>query len=188
MFRQLRNRRNLYPPLVVVGAVPMKRKGFVLRFAVLLPLGFLLVVLPWVQTHVLQPFTQWLAVASAALLGVVGHEVSRVGTIISSPTFAVDIRNGCNGVEAALILVAAILAAPASWKNKLIGVLGGFVVLQAVNLVRISSLYLLGFYNRDLFDLFHSAVWQVLIILVAFGIFVFWSLKIAKGRDVAAAA
>lgn len=166
----------------------MKRKGFVLRFAVLLPLGFLLVVLPAVQTHVLQPFTQWLAVASAALLGAIGHEVSRVGTIISSPTFAVDIRNGCNGVEAALILVAAILAAPASWKNKLIGVFGGFVVLQAVNLVRISSLYLLGFYNRDLFDLFHSAVWQVLIILVAFGIFVFWSLKIAKGRDVAAAA
>jgi exosortase H (IPTLxxWG-CTERM-specific) len=180
--------RNLCKAFVVFGAVIMKRKGFVLRFALLLPLGFLLIVLPSVQTHVVQPFTQWLAVWSAALLGVVGHEVSRVGTIISSPTFAVDIRNGCNGVEAALILIAAILAAPAPWKKKLLGVLGGFVVLQAVNLVRISSLYLLGFYNRDLFELFHSAVWQVLIILVAFGIFVFWSLKIVARGDAPAAA
>ncbi|MCA1732477.1 MAG: exosortase H, partial [Acidobacteria bacterium] len=116
------------------------------------------------------------------------HEVSRVGTIISSPTFAVDVRNGCNGVEAGLILIAAILATPARWKKKLIGVVGGLVVLQAVNLVRISSLYLLGYYDRELFELFHSAVWQVLIILVAFGIFVFWSVKIAARRDVPAAA
>ncbi|HVR42187.1 MAG TPA: exosortase H [Thermoanaerobaculia bacterium] len=165
----------------------MERKRFIIRFAAMLPVGFVLIVLPSVQTHVIQPFTQWLGAASAVLLGIVGHEVSRVGTVIASSTFAVDVRNGCNGVEAAVILIAAILATPARWKKKLIGVFGGLVVLQAVNVVRISSLYLLGYYDRDLFELFHSAVWQVLIILVAFGIFVFWSVKIASRRDFAAA-
>lgn len=166
----------------------MERKRFVIRFAVLLVLGFLLIAPPVVQIRVLQPFTESLAVASAVLLGGVGHDVSRAGTTLFSSTFAVDVRNGCNGVEAALILIAAILATPAKWKKKLIGVAGGFVVLQTINLVRISSLYLLGYYNRELFDLFHSALWQVLIILVALGIFVFWSVKIAARRDTPAAA
>jgi exosortase H (IPTLxxWG-CTERM-specific) len=166
----------------------MERRRFVIRFAALLLLGFLLIVPPVVQTRVLEPFTASLAVASAAMLHAIGHEVSLAGTTILSPTFAVDVRNGCNGVEAALILIAAILATPARGKAKLIGIAGGFVVLQAINLVRISSLYLLGYYDRELFDLFHSALWQVLIILVAVGIFVFWSVKIAQRPDTPAAA
>ena len=166
----------------------MERKRFIIRFAVLLVLGFLAIAPPLVQMRVLQPFTESLAVMSAVLLGGVGHDVSRAGTTLFSPTFAVDVRNGCNAVEAALILIAAILATPARWKKKLIGIAGGLVVLQAINLVRISSLYLLGYYDRELFDLFHSAVWQVLIILVALGIFVFWSVKIAARRDTPAAA
>lgn len=166
----------------------MSRKHFVLRFAAFLVAGFLLIVPPVVQTNVLQPFTERLAAASAVMLGAIGHEVFRAGTTISSATFAVDVRNGCNGVEATLILIAAILATPARWKAKLVGVFGGFVLLQSVNLVRISSLYLLGFYDRELFDLFHSALWQVLIILVSVGIFVLWSVKIAARRDSPAAA
>ncbi|MCA1731985.1 MAG: exosortase H [Acidobacteria bacterium] len=165
-----------------------KRRGFVIRFAGLLLLGFLLIVPPVVQIRVLQPFTESLAAASAVLLHAVGHEVTHTGTTLFSRTFAVDVRNGCNGVEAALILIAAILATPARWSAKLVGVIGGVVVLQAINLVRISSLYLLGYYNRALFDLFHSALWQVLIILIAVGIFVYWSVKIAPRRDTPAAA
>ena len=158
------------------------------RFAALLLLGFLLIVPSVVQTQILQPFTEMLAAASGVLLHAVGHDVVRTGTTLISPTFAVDVRNGCNGVEAALILIAAILATPARWGAKLAGIAGGFIVLQAINLVRISSLYLLGYYNRELFDLFHSALWQVLIILVAVGIFVFWSVKIAPQRDTRVAA
>ncbi len=170
------------------GATRGQRKRFVIRFAALLVLGFLLIVPDLVQVRLLEPFTESLAAASAALLNAVGQNVSRSGTTIASPTFAVDVRNGCNGVEAALILFAAILATPASWRAKGIGVFGGFVALEAINLVRISSLYLLGYYDRELFDLFHSALWQVLIILVSVGIFVFWSVKVASRRDTPATA
>ena len=161
----------------------MERKRFVLRFAAFLLLGFLLIVPPVVQMRVLQPFTESLTAASTAMLKAIGQDVTRSGTVIASSSFAVDVRNGCNGVEAALILIAAILATPARWRAKLLGVVGGGVVLQAINLVRISSLYLLGYYDRELFDLFHSALWQVLIILVSVGIFVLWSVKIAARRD-----
>ncbi len=166
----------------------MARKRFVLRFAAFLLLGFALVVPAVVQANVLEPFTAWLAAVAAGMLNAIGQNVAHAGTTISSSGFAVDVRNGCNGVEAAIILIAAILATPARWKAKLVGVVGGFVLLEAINLVRISSLYLLGYYDRALFDLFHSALWQVLIILVSVGIFVLWSVKIASRRDTPAAA
>ena len=41
--------------------------------------------------------------------------------------FAVSIEAGCNGVEATIVLVAAILAFPAPWKRKLVGLAIGIV-------------------------------------------------------------
>lgn len=181
-------RPEIFPPPLPFSPLPMQRRRFVIRFAAFVLLGFLLIVPPVVQSRILQPVTEFLAGASSVMLRVVGHDVALEGTVISSPRFAVDVRNGCNGVEAALILIAAILATPARWRAKAIGVIGGLVVLQAFNLVRISSLYLLGYYDRQLFDLFHSSVWQVLIILAAVAIFVFWSVNIAARRDAPAAA
>ena len=62
----------------------------------------------------------------------------------------IQIVAGCNGVEAVLILVSAVLAFPAPWKHKLIGIVLGFVAIQALNLVRIISLYYLQRWNHGL--------------------------------------
>ena len=94
---------------------------------------------------------------------------------LRSSAFAVDVKNGCNGVEAMLILVAAVLAFPAGWKARLAGVAAGTLVIQALNLVRVVSLFWLGTHRRDVFDLFHAAVWQTVLILVAVGLFVLWT-------------
>jgi hypothetical protein len=58
--------------------------------------------------------------------------------------FAVSIEAGCNGVEALLVLAAAMLAFPAPWRMKLIGLAIGAVAIQALNIVRVISLYYLG--------------------------------------------
>ena len=55
--------------------------------------------------------------------------------------FGVRIERGCNGLEAVIILFAAIFAFPAPFKNKLIGFTAGFFAIQLLNLVRIISLY-----------------------------------------------
>jgi hypothetical protein len=49
-----------------------------------------------------------------------------------------------------------------------------------VNLVRLSSLFWLGEHYRRIFDLFHIAVWQSLVILAAIAIFILWSWKFAE--------
>ena len=69
--------------------------------------------------------------------------------------FAVSIEAGCNGVEATIVLVAAIVAYPASWRARLIAIGLGFLAIQVMNLARIISLFYLGNWNMEIFSWIH---------------------------------
>lgn len=159
---------------------------FLVVFFVTLVLGFSLIAIHPVNDHVVVPFTVWITEVSGGILRLLGEEVTVRGTIISSPGFAVDIKNGCNGVEAMLLIVAAIFAFPASGLSRLSGILAGSVAIQVLNFVRIVSLFLLGKYYPAVFQVFHTGVWQILIILIGVGIFLLWSFKFAQPRHVEA--
>jgi exosortase/archaeosortase family protein len=94
----------------------------------------------------------------------------------------VNINNGCNGVEAMLILLACIVSFPASWRARMAGLFLGAVAVQLLNAVRIVTLYLLGAYHPRLFEIFHTAVWQIVIILAAIGFFLAWSARVGTNR------
>lgn len=128
--------------------------------------------------RIVVPFTERIVRVSAAVLRGLGEPAVSSGTRIVSPAFNVDVKNGCNGVEALLILVSAVLAFPAPWRSRLGALAAGAVVIQALNLVRVVSLFWLGAHRRDVFELFHTAVWQTLLILVAVGLFVLWSRRV----------
>ncbi len=153
---------------------------FVTKFGVALIGFYAVVALNPVNDHVIVPFTVLVARCSSALLRVVEGGVGTVGTVMRSPRFALDVRNGCNGVEAAILLAAAILAFPASLRSRLIGLGIASVAIELLNLVRLSSLFWLGEHHRRIFDFFHVAVWQSLIILAAISIFILWSWKFAE--------
>ena len=159
---------------------------FLLIFFTTLVVLFGLIALHQVNDSVIVPFTAWIARVSGWLLNLLGQEVSMAGTVIYSRAFAVDIKNGCNGVEAMLLVVAAIAAFPATWRSKVFGIVGGSLAVQALNFVRIVSLYLLGRYFPNVFQVFHTGVWQILIILAGVAIFLIWSLKFAQPRRVEA--
>lgn len=53
--------------------------------------------------------------------------------MIAGSCFAVDIKNGCNAVEATLFVVAAVLAFPATWKSRAAAVIAGSVILQTTS-------------------------------------------------------
>ncbi|MBV8776670.1 MAG: exosortase H, partial [Alphaproteobacteria bacterium] len=101
---------------------------FLFLFAACLLL-LLVELLPPVQEHVIVPFTAGIAHVAAALMhpfdaAVIaqGNELRRG---IGGPGIA--IVAGCSGVEAVLILVAAVLAFPSPWKHKFAGIVLGFV-------------------------------------------------------------
>jgi exosortase H (IPTLxxWG-CTERM-specific) len=152
---------------------------FLILFVILLGGGFTLISLNWVNDHVIDPFTAGIARVSTGVLGLMGQHVSMSGTVIRSPRFAVNIRNGCNGVEAMLIFLAAVLAFPASWKSRLKGLGLGILAIQLVNLVRVVALFLTGVYFPKIFDTSHTVIWQTVVILFGVLLWIFWANRFA---------
>lgn len=157
--------------------------AFLAVFLLLLGGGFTLISLKWVNDHAIEPFTAGIARVSGAVLDLIGQEVTMQGTIIRSSRFAVNIRNGCNGVEAMLIFLAAVLAFPASWRSRLLGLGIGILAIQAVNLVRVVALFLTGAYFQSLFDASHTVVWQTLVILSGVLLWIFWANRFAAPAE-----
>jgi exosortase H (IPTLxxWG-CTERM-specific) len=153
---------------------------FLAIFLSTLAAGFALISWNPVNDHVIEPFTAGIAKVSGATLDLIGQNVRMQGTIIRSPRFAVNIRNGCNGVEAMLIFLAAVLAFPTSWRSRLVGLGLGLVAIQLVNLVRVVSLFLTGAYIPSLFNASHTVVWQTLVILASVLLWIFWANRAAE--------
>lgn len=137
---------------------------------------------PPVQRLVVIPFTEGVAAVSAALVQLFDDRVLSQGIILRDldTGFAVAIQAGCNGVEAMIVLIAAILAFPSPWKHKIIGLLAGFVAVQAMNLARIISLFYLGQWNKTAFDWAHLYIWQALIMLDVLIVFLIWLRTLPK--------
>ena len=148
---------------------------FILFLVILLGL-FTLEILQSVEQAVINPFTGVIAKISVFLIQMFDSDVITYGKIIQSRStqFAIEIERGCNGVEAVIILAAAIFAFPASFKHKLIGFGAGFLAIQALNLVRIISLFYLGQWSETAFKWFHLYLWQALIILDALVVWLIW--------------
>jgi exosortase H (IPTLxxWG-CTERM-specific) len=149
---------------------------FITLFLIYLFALFALELLEPIDEHVILPFTSGIAKVSVWLVSLFDPHVIAYGKVLESTKngFAISIERGCNGIEAVIILVSAMLAFPAPWKHRLVGIGLGFVAIQALNLVRIISLFYLGQWNRTWFDWFHLYLWQALIVLDALVAFLVW--------------
>lgn len=149
---------------------------FIVLFLFFLAALFVLELLQPVEHYVILPFTAAIAQVCVWIVSLFDPHAIAYGKILQSTTsdFAISIERGCNGVEAVIILVSAMLAFPAPWKHKLTGIGIGFVAIQALNLVRIISLFYLGQWSRLWFEWFHLYLWQALIVLDALVVFLIW--------------
>lgn len=149
---------------------------FFLGFLLLLALLFGVELTPWAQRWVVVPWTDTLAAISAGIVTQFDPAVVAQGNVLQSTRngFAVSIVAGCNGIEASIVLVAAILAFPATWKRKLVGLAIGIVAVQGLNIIRVISLFYLGQWNFDAFEWAHLYVWQALIMLDVLIVWLLW--------------
>jgi exosortase H (IPTLxxWG-CTERM-specific) len=153
---------------------------FVAKFTAALLAFYAVVALDPVNDHVIVPFTGVIVRITAFLLRSAHEPVAVAGTVIRTSRFALDVRNGCNGVEAMMLLAAAMIAFPATLRSRLAGLLVASAAIQILNLVRVTSLVWLGEHDREVFDFVHVGVWQSIVILAAVSMFVFWSWKFAE--------
>ena len=97
--------------------------------------------------------------------------------------FGVSIEPGCNGIEACIVLFAAVMAFPSSWRHKLVGLLVGFLAVQGLNVVRVISLFYLGQWNTQVFNFAHEYLWQALIMLDVLVVWLLWVRAGSKSQE-----
>ena len=151
-------------------------RRFLLLFVGVQVLLFAVELLQPVQQYVVLPWTNLLARGCVALVTLFDTNAAASGKVLWNPTtgFGVSIEPGCNGVEAFIVLLAAIVAFPSTWRHRAWGVGLGFVAVQALNVVRVITLFYLGQFSQAAFQFAHEYLWQALIMLDVLVVWLVW--------------
>ena len=155
---------------------------FFILFVVILVALFAAELTPVAQRAIVLPWTEGLARLSAGLITPLDSHVVVSGKILQSTSngFAISIEAGCNGIEAAIILIAAMLAFPAPWMYRLVGILAGLTAVQLLNVLRVISLFYIGQWSMQAFEWAHFYVWQALIMLDVLIVWLIWIRKLPR--------
>lgn len=163
------------------GSVTIDGKGhspfrFIARFALLyvlfealyflIPNDFLIDVL----------YRQGIVGPGATVINLVSPEqnVSPEANRLVSPRAILEIIRGCDGSGTLFLLLAAVLAYPASWRLRAVGLLAGIVLVYVVNQVRIIGLYFVVAYHEAWFLPIHTYYAPTLIVVICGLFFTCW--------------
>lgn len=116
-------------------------------------------------------YNQFVVVAASGMLNAVGLPCTYQGFVLILPSLALEVKFGCNGLEAVLIYSIAVLAYPTQWRRKLVGIAAGFFIIQAANFLRMLMLVYAGLHLKRLFDYIHVYIAQGLMIALALAVF-----------------
>lgn len=129
---------------------------FLLGFIACMGLFYLFYYSSLYRQYLEGPFLNAQAQLSNGLLRAIGHDTLVNGTSIAGADFAVNIKSGCDGLEAMAILVSGIAIFPVAFRYKAPGMLWGVLLLFALNLLRIAGLYLAGLhFSEAVFEFLH---------------------------------
>jgi len=120
---------------------------------------------------------------SGYLINAIGIDAHISGVLIFMKNATLKVEFGCNGLEAILLFSAAVLAYPATIRQKLWGLLLGFFGIQFFNLIRIVVLGWVSEYHPEMFETMHSYVTQSIMIVIAFITFLFYLYKVTPLQD-----
>jgi exosortase H (IPTLxxWG-CTERM-specific) len=161
------------------GAGPPLR--FALGFAVCFLVGIGLLLVTPVHGAVTQ-FSSVLVKLSQGLIAVCGGKAAVAGPVLRDPAsgFSIEMKDGCNAVNVTLLLWAAMVAFPAGWRPKALGLVAGSLIIQGINVVRFISLFYLGQFSAPLFEFAHGYLWESLLVLDTMVIFWLWVNRVSR--------
>lgn len=126
----------------------------------------------YLDTLTVQPsaaLIQWIAPQDGVLAR--GHRLGWPGGGLS-------LYNGCDGVEAMKLLIAAFVAVAGPWRARLLGAALGLLLIYVLNQARIVGLYFAARYDRGWFEQLHGMIGPLIIIALTTLFFAWWI-----GRD-----
>ena len=159
-------------------------KRFILLYILYMIIAFILVDYePVRQTLMLDAYYTGAVVSiSTWLIQLIGIDVTAQGAFLHLESAIMEVKFGCNGLEAILLYVAAVLAFPATWKERFTGIIAGSTVLQVLNIIRIAILAWVLEYQRDIFPIMHEYITQSIMIALAFIIFIIYLQRVSYDR------
>lgn len=87
---------------------------------------------------------------------------------------------GCDGITFFVLLIAAVVPFPASWRSKVLGLLWLLPAVFVLNWARLAALAAVRFYLPAWFDPVHVYLFQPLMIAVTLAAFLGWTLATAR--------
>lgn len=127
----------------------------------------------WVESALIESLT---VAPCAALVNIIAPRLGAhaVGAAIVSPSEQLNILPGCEGAEAFLLLLSAVMCAQRPWRTTLTGLGLGLLVLYAANVLRIVSLFFFALQDRPFFSLLHGYLAPLAVVGVGAVYFALW--------------
>lgn len=125
--------------------------------------------------------TRMITILVAPILALFGN-VSASGHVVSFNGFGASIEGACDGVQPTYIYVAAVLAFPSRWRDKVWGIGIGIPSIFLINVVRITTVVVCGAYSPQLFEQVHLYGWQALVIALTLAVWLFWAEHFVRRR------
>lgn len=143
----------------------------------------------WLVSRVPQVEAAGVALTIATLRGVfrlAGLPTTLVGHVLSVRGTGFEIAPDCSPHLPFLVFAGGVLAAPATWRQRAVGLALGAALLYLFNTLRILALYGIQAWNAPWFEFAHVFLWQVGTILAVLAAFVAWLEWTARPRRAAA--
>jgi exosortase family protein XrtM len=102
------------------------------------------------------------------------------GRIISSPGANLHVTRGCEGIEMFLLLVAGIVAFPATWKQRVKGLLLGSILAYVLSVTRLMALHYILRYSPNAWEALHGLVMPLGPIILMTLFFMRWSASASR--------
>lgn len=132
------------------------------------------------ERRIFIPYMSANAIASGQVLRVLGFDASVSGTLIRIGSHAINVRRGCEALEPTVLLAAAMLVYPATWRERGNGFVVGALLLGALNVVRIVSLHVVLLRWPGAFEKLHLEIWPVAFVLAAVACWLRWAVSLDR--------
>jgi exosortase/archaeosortase family protein len=99
------------------------------------------------------------------------------GLVVKLNDMAQEVTPACLGLAAVTVYLAAVLATPAGWRERLVGAARGLAAIVAANLVRLFVLTVVFVYAFAAFGFVHIPMWGTVVPLFLVALWAFWLVR-----------
>lgn len=93
-------------------------------------------------------------------------QAAAVGSRLTAPGGGVNVLNGCEGADVLFLVIAAVLAVPLTWRQRLVGALLGLGLTFVVNQARVIGLFFAAREAPQSFAMLHGVVAPLAMVLL----------------------